>query len=113
AGTEGLRLADDLARFLASQAFLGQLDVNPRGDAPGGGKGSLKQCEFWARKVDADDNGPVRVRVEGKSEAAGGTSDAGRGGDGAFWHHEVKLGWQGSIEIKRDRVPRLLLVAGG
>src|SRR5689334_2424587 len=28
-------------------AFLGQLDVSPLGDHPGGGKGSLKQCEFW------------------------------------------------------------------
>jgi hypothetical protein len=113
AGTERFRLADDLARLLVSHAFLGQLDVNPLGDAPGGGKGSLKQCEFWARKVDADGNGPVRVRVEGKSEAAGGTSDAGRGGDRAFWRHEVKLTWEGIIEIKKDRVPRLLLVARG
>jgi hypothetical protein len=113
AGGERFRLADDLARLLVSHAFLGQLDVNPLGDAPGGGKGSLKQCEFWARKVDGDGNGPVRVRVEGKSEAVGGTSDAGRGGDGAFWRHEVKLSWKGIIEIKKDRVPRLFLVASG
>jgi hypothetical protein len=51
--------------------------------------------------------------VEGKSEAVGGTSDAGRGGDGAFWRHEVKLSWKGIIEIKKDRVPRLFLVASG
>jgi len=113
AGTERFRLADDLARLLVSHAFLGQLDVNPVGDAPGGGKGSLKQCEFWARKVDADGKGPVRVRVEGKSEAAGGTIDAGRGGDGAFWRHEVKLAWEGIIEIEKDRLLRLLLVASG
>src|SRR6202011_2956553 len=72
AGTERFRLADDLARLLVSHAFLGQLDVNPLGDAPGGGKGSLKQCEFWARRVAADGDGRVRVRIEGKSEAAGG-----------------------------------------
>ncbi len=112
AGTERFRLADDLARLLVSHAFLGQLDVNPLG-FPGGGQGNLKQCEFWARKVDGNDNGPVRVRVEGKSEAAGGTNDAGRGGDGAFWRHEVKLVWEGIIEIKKDRVSRFLLVASG
>jgi hypothetical protein len=112
-GTERFRLADDLARLLVSHAFLGQLDVNPLGDAPGSGKGSLNQCEFWARKVDEDGNGPVRVRVEGKSEAAGGTSDAGRGGDRAFWRHEVKLTWEGIIEINKERVPHLLLVARG
>lgn len=112
AGSERFPLADDMARLLVSHAFLGQLDVNPLGFA-GGGRGSLKQCEFWARKVDADGNGPVQVRVEGKSETAGGTSDAGRGGDGAFWRHEVKLAWEGIIEIKKDRVPRLFLVARG
>lgn len=113
AGAERFRLADDLARLLVSHAFLGQLDVNPLDNPGGGGKGGLKQCEFWARKVDADGNGPVRVRVEGKSEAAGGTSDAGRGGDGAFWRHDVKLAWEGIIEMKGNRMPRLLLVAGG
>jgi hypothetical protein len=112
-GTERFRLADDLARLLVTHAFLGQLDVNPLGDAPGSGTGSLKHCEFWARRVDVDANGRVRVRVEGQSEAAGGTSDAGRGGDGASWHHEVKLAWEGVIEIKKDRVSRLLFAARG
>jgi hypothetical protein len=112
AGTERFRLADDLARQFVSHAFLGQLDVNPLAEARDG-KGALKHCEFWAQPVGAGGNGPVRVRVEGKSEAAGGTSDAGRGGDGAFWRHEVKLAWEGIIEIKKDRVPRLLLVARG
>lgn len=112
AGTERFLLANDLARLLVSHAFLGQLDVNPLG-FPGGGQGNLNQCEFWARKVDGDGNGPVRVRVEGKSETAGGTGDAGRSGDGALWRHEVKLTWEGIIELKKDRVSRLLLVASG
>jgi hypothetical protein len=111
AGTERFRLADDLARLLVSHAYLGQLDVDPLGFH--GGKGSLKQCEFWGRQVAGDGNGPVWVRVEGKSEAAGGTSDAGRNGDGACWRHDVKLAWEGLIEIKKDRAPRLLLVARG
>jgi len=113
AGAERFRLADDLARLLVSHAFLGQLDVNPVDNPGGGAKNALKQCEFWAQTVEADGNDPVRVRVEGKSEAAGGASDAGRGGDFAWWRHEVKLAWEGIIEIKKDRVPRLLLVARG
>ncbi len=80
AGTERFRLADDLARLLVSHAYLGQLDVNPLG-FPGSGQGNLKKCEVWARKVDGDGNGPVRVHIEGKSEVAGGTGDAGRGGE--------------------------------
>lgn len=112
AGAERFRLADDLARLLVSHAFLGQLDVNPLG-FPGDGTGSLKQCEFWARKVNTNGNGPVRVRVEGKSEAAGGTSDAGRGGDGAFWRHEVQLAWEGIVEVDKDRMSGLLLMARG
>jgi hypothetical protein len=113
AGTERFRLADDLTRMLVSHAFLGQLDVNPLDEGPGGGKSSLKQCEFWAQKVEGGGNDPVRVRIEGKSEAAGGTSDAGRGGDGAFWRHDVKLAWEGIIEMKGNRMARLLLVARG
>jgi hypothetical protein len=107
AGTKHFRLADDLARLLVSHAYLGQLDVNPVG-APGG-KGDLKRCEFWARWVDGE---PGRVRVEGKSEAAG-TSGAGDGGDGRLWRHEVKLGWEGLIETREGRINRLLLLAHG
>jgi hypothetical protein len=112
AGTERFLLADDLARLLVSHAFLGQLDVNPLAEARDG-KGALKHCEFWAQPVGAGGKGPVRVRVEGKSEAAGGTSDAGRGGDRAFWRHEVKLTWEGIIELEGKRMSRLLLVARG
>src|SRR2546430_61207 len=53
AGPERFRLADDLARLFVTHAFLGQLDVNPLGDHPGGGQGRLNQCEFWARRGDA------------------------------------------------------------
>jgi hypothetical protein len=110
-GTERFRLADDLARLLVSHAFLGQLDVNPLAGTPGGGKGALKQCEFWARKVEEGGNDPVRLRIEGESEAAGASN--GGGSDGRLWEHEVKLAWEGIFEIKKDRVSRLLLVARG
>jgi hypothetical protein len=109
AGAERFRLGDDLTRLLVSHAYLGQLDVNPVG--PPGGKGDLKQCEFWARKVEGGD-GAVRLRVEGKSEAAGASRD-GEGGDGRLWQHEVKLTWEGLIEMRDGRITRLLLVARG
>jgi hypothetical protein len=109
AGTKRFRVADDLARLLVSHAYLGQLDVNPVG-APGG-KGRLERCEFWAQKVDGG-SGSLRVRIEGKSEAAGESRD-GEGGDGRLWQHEVRLAWEGSIELREDRITRLLLVARG
>src|SRR5205823_11229303 len=41
AGAERFRLGDDLARLLVSQAYLGQLDVNPV--AAPGGRGGLAE----------------------------------------------------------------------
>jgi hypothetical protein len=109
AGTERFRLADDLARLFVSHAYLGQLDVNPVG-APGG-KGALRHCDFWAQKADVS-NGLVRLSIEGKSAAAGAAGD-GDNGDGRFWQHDVKLTWEGIIEMKKGRMIRLLLVARG
>ena len=112
AGSDRFRLADDLARLLVSHAFLGQLDVNPVGSVHGS-KGDLKQCEFWAQKVEGADDDPVRVRIEGKSEAAGSSERRRTRFDGRLWQHEVKLTWEGIIEMKKDRMSRLLLVARG
>ena len=70
AGTERFKIADDLARVLMSHAFMGELDVNPLGGHHGG-KGLRADCTFWGQKVQADGNGPVRVHIDGKSEAAG------------------------------------------
>jgi hypothetical protein len=111
AGTEPFRLADDLARLLVSRAYLGQLDVDPFGSVPGS-KGNLKYCQLWA-KAELGGNGPVRLHIDGKSEAAGGPSDGQDGGDARLWQHEVKLTWEGIIEMKKDRMIRLLLVARG
>jgi hypothetical protein len=104
AGSKPFRIGDDLAQLLVSHAYLGQLDVNPVG-APGG-KGRLDQCEFWAQMV-----GTTGLRIEGQSAAAG--ASRGGGGDGRFWEHEVKLVWEGLIEVKGDRITRLLLLARG
>ena len=105
----GFRIADDLARLLVNHAYLGQLDLNPV-VAPGG-KGRLKQCAFWAQKVKDDGRGADWLRIEGKSDAAG--ASRGEGGDGRLWEHEVTLVWEGLIEVKRERMTRLLLLAHG
>ena len=111
AGTERFKIADDLARLLVSHAFMGELDVNPFGDI-NGSKGQCTECTFWGQKVQADGNGPVRVHIDGKSEAAG-VAASGQNGDGPLWQHQVKLAWEGLIEMKGNRMTRLLLVARG
>jgi hypothetical protein len=85
--------------------------VNPLGDV-NGSKGQCTDCTFWGQKVQADGNGPVRVHIDGKSEAAGVARD-GQNGDGPLWQHQVKLAWEGLIEMKGNRMTRLLLVARG
>jgi hypothetical protein len=107
AGGDRFRLADDLARLLVSHAFLGELDVNPVGGHHGS-KGDFKQCDFWARRVEGADDDSVRVRIEGESEVRGD-----QGSDSRLWRHEVKLTWEGIIEMKKDRMSRLLLMARG
>ena len=107
AGSDRFRLADDLARLLVSHAFLGELDVNPLGGHHGS-KGDVKQSDFWARRVEGAEGDPVRVQIEGKSEARGD-----QGSDSRLWQHEVNLAWEGIIEMKKDRMSRLLLVARG
>jgi hypothetical protein len=109
AGTKRFRLADDLARLLVSHAFLGQLDVNPLGGVPTS-KGARSQMEFWAK---AAGDTPGQLRIEGKSEAFGVPSSEGEKADGRIWEHEVKLAWDGIIELKGERLTRLLLVAHG
>ena len=111
AGANRFRLSNGLARLLVNHAYLGQLDVNPV-SAPGA-KGDLKQAEFWAQKIVGADDDPVRIRIEGESEAVGGPNDEGQRTDGRRWEHDVKLTWQGIVEMKKDRMSRLLLMARG
>jgi hypothetical protein len=110
AGDKRVRLHDGLARLLVSHAYLGQLDVNPVG-APGG-RGKLEECRFWARRVGTDSQGLARLHIEGTSHAVG-AAGAGDGGDGRLWRHEVRLAWEGLIELRQDRVTRVLLLAKG
>jgi hypothetical protein len=100
AGNERFRLPEPVARVLAGRAYLGPLDVDPL-LGPG-----TKTLELWGRR------GAAGVRVEGRSELAGGDSDRDRA-DGRRWSHEVRLAWEGLIEIRERRVTRLLLLARG
>jgi hypothetical protein len=110
AGTQRFRIADDLARLLVSHAFLGQLDVNPAG--PPGGTGTIRECEFWGQATDVVGGQPPQIRIEGRSDAAGATG-TGDVGDGRNWSHEVKLTWEGLIEINERRITSLALLANG
>jgi hypothetical protein len=113
AGTERFKIADDLASLFVSHAFMGELDVNPFGGL-NGSTCQRRDCTFWAQKVKSDANGPVRVQVqiEGESHVEGAARDAQNGG-GPPWKHKVALAWEGLIEMKENRMTRLLLVARG
>jgi hypothetical protein len=111
AGAERFEIAEDLARVLVSHAFMGELDVNPLGDI-NGSKGRCTDCAFWGQKVQADGNGAVRIEINGKSEATGVEGDS-QNGDRPLWRHQVQLAWEGLIEMRGNRMTRLLLVAQG
>lgn len=107
--TERFRLSE-MGLLLVGHAYLGQLDVDPTGDVPGS-QGKIKQCEFSGRVVDTGEAGLTRIQIEGTSEAAG---VPGQGvGDGRLWEHEVKLTWQGMIELRGNHIVRLLATARG
>jgi hypothetical protein len=112
AGRDRFCLPDDLARLLVSHAFLGELDVNPV-NGHNGSEGALKQCDFWARRAEGADDDPVQVRLEGKSEVRGVQRGDEKGYTGRLWQHEVNLVWEGILQMKKDRMSRLLLVARG
>jgi hypothetical protein len=109
AGRRRFRIADSLGRLLVSHAYLGQLDVNPV--APAGGKGRLEKCEFWGQRIEGGEKDLWKLRIDGKSAARGASS--GGEGDRRSWDHEVKLDWEGLIELKAGHVTRLLLLAHG
>lgn len=134
AGNARFRLTGDPARLFVSHAFLGELDVNPLG-AGTAGKNELEHIELRARKVGTGVDGLVYVHIEGESEAAGVSNDDAmvdnalekadgktrrpkvpadrRRTDGPAWRHKVKLTWEGMVEMKGDRISRLVLLGQG
>ncbi len=111
AGTNRFKIDNELAKLLISHAFMGELDLNPLGNL-NGSQCKQMDCTFWGQKIEAKGNGPAWVRIVGESEVAG---VAGQRDDdhGALWQHQVKLAWEGLIEIQGNRITRLLLLARG
>jgi len=115
AGANRFALPDEFTRALVSHAYLGQLDVNPLG-SPAGGITETKRWELWAQR---DSSNTTQFRLEGTSEISGG--EARRAGparpdgrsDGRQWEHSVKLTWDGFIDLKANRITRVLLTARG
>ena len=114
AGTNAFKMPDALARLLISHAFLGQLDVNPLG-SPAGGKGDLKELALWVQNISSQHHAPTRLRVAGASHIAGAQdrNRPGKSNDGRIWEHDVKLTWDGLIDMHGGRITRLLLQARG
>lgn len=97
-----VRLPDEFGRILATYAYLGHIDVRPLDNPGGRGPGELKECEFRVEKVS---KGLWRVR--GKTETVGTKSGTGP------LTHEVKLAWEGFLEMDGTRMTKLLLSALG
>ncbi len=109
AGTDPVRLPDELTTLCATHAHLGHIDVQPclcliKGKAEN--KGAWKRHEFRARKVKAG-AATTLWRVEGESEVVSEVAINGKG------VHNVTLAWEGFIEMKGTRMARLLLSARG
>jgi hypothetical protein len=129
-----VRLPDEFSKLCASHAHLGHIDVRPllnmrtgpdNRQGVGGtvqNKGQWRQCEFRAEKVANGrreppdrsanaDRSPGKEttlwRLEGESEVTSELAINGRG------VHEVKLAWEGFLEVKENRVTRLVLGARG
>ncbi|MCZ6792004.1 MAG: hypothetical protein O7J95_00150 [Planctomycetota bacterium] len=109
-GAERFRVPESFARLLATHAYLGQLDVRPLSSPVPHHRGKATVLELWARRVEADE-GVTRLEISGRSEVEG--TSPGRRGDGASYHHEIRLDWQGSIDVRGERVTDLVLHAAG
>ena len=107
-GAIRVALPDDFTRQCMTYAFLGNKDAGPLSKVTIMRIASdVQQCEFWAQRVDGSKG---LWRVEGKTDVSGkATSQQGDKG----LHHEVKLTWEGYIELDGQRITRLLLAARG
>jgi len=107
AGTGRVKIPNEFARQCVMHAYLGVLDVQPL-DNPGGSRGNLTRCEFWAERIDKT-KAPTLWRIEGESHVS--IDQMANAGLGDL--HEVKLTWHGYVGMDRERVTRLVLTARG
>jgi hypothetical protein len=102
-----VRLPDRFAQLCATHAHLGHIDVRPLfGVGDQQNKGKWKRCEFRAEKVKAKPEASL-WRIEGQSEVVSKVVINAQG------VHDVKLTWEGFVEMKGQRMIRLLLSARG
>jgi hypothetical protein len=101
-----------LARQIVSQAYLGQLDVNPLGGRQKGARTDRESITFTARRIKGDQNKQL-VLITGTSDVAGGPSDFGARTDGRSWDHQVSLTWEGYFDVEENRISKMLLTAKG
>jgi hypothetical protein len=109
AGTERVRLPDEFGKLCALHSHLGHIDVRPclcmiKGQAEN--KGEWKHCDLWAQKVGTHEE-TTRWRIEGESEVVSAVAINGTG------VHDVKLTWEGFVEMKGPRMQQLVLAARG
>ncbi len=113
-GTGRVALPEDFTRLCMAYAFLGNKDSGPMTKVSVFAVASdVKQCEFWAQKTAsrvALAPGVAIWRVEGQTEVLG--KGKGAAGDSGL-RHEVKLAWEGFIELDGKRMTSLLLTARG
>jgi hypothetical protein len=111
AGPGRVRLPDSFAKACASHAHLGHIDVQPLLFMGGANrnKGRWKRCEFWAQQAGAapPKGGVTLWRLAGESEVVSAVAINGTG------VHNVRLVWEGFVEMKGPRMTRLLLAARG
>ena len=102
-----IRLPDDLARLCMAHAYLGNKDAGPMSKiSVSAAVSDVKQCEFLAHQVEGSTS---LWRVEGNTEVIG------KGGSGRDfgYRNEVKLAWEGFIEMDGKHMTRFLLAARG
>ena len=109
AGDQPFKLPESFALRLVSRTYLGMLDVDPTGSVQGA-LGFGTHVRFTGQQV-AGPDGIVRIRVRGTSDASGGNDDIRR--PDANWQHRVTLNWFGYLDLKNQRIAKLVLTAGG
>ncbi len=103
-----VRIPEDFVQLCVMHAYLGQIDVRPALN-PSGGSTGVNDYEFWAERIN-DAKLPALTRVEGISEVSSKLSHR---NDGASYYHEIKLRWEGFIEMDGNQMSLLLLYARG
>lgn len=98
---------ESVSRLWTTYAYLGMLDVRPLSN-PAGSRPNVGEYAFSAERDSAQ---PGWYRITGKSEVS--TGDSQRRPDRAKFDHQVKLEWEGWVQMSGEKVTRLLLGARG